>query len=194
MMGVAIKPLGLNVFKLPDLRGYISAGRSNMGSGTPTAIFNREMTGKVTANSATISSLTNALGQNTAGLCRNMKVIGAGIPDGAYIITIASATSITISANATVTGTNVPLRIGIVDGITLGSKGGSQAWILNTPEMPSHTHTWNYPFASAPGVASGPNYAQSTTPNQTTGATGGDDYHLNTQPTMILNKIINAGV
>jgi microcystin-dependent protein len=192
MMGVAIKPLGLNVFKLPDLRGHVAAGRSNMGSGTPSALFNREMTGTVTVNSATISGLTNALGQNTLGLCRNMKVIGAGIPDGAIIQTIPSNTSITISVNATITGTSVPLRFGVVDGITLGSKGGTERWPLNTAEMPSHAHAQAWlGGAGGANFAGGPYAANHT--SMSTLAAGGDDYHMNTQPTMILNKIIYSG-
>lgn len=82
---------------------------------------------------------------------------------------------------------------GIADGDTLGEAGGSEFHTLTDAQMPVHAH---------PTVASGtPALAQggtgvaggsSTTGN--TGNAGGDDPHNNTQPTIILNKLIYSGV
>jgi hypothetical protein len=56
-------------------------------------------TGTLTASSATIADLST-----TADLAVGMSVTGNGIPEGAVILTIASGTTITISQNATETG------------------------------------------------------------------------------------------
>lgn len=63
------------------------------------------LTGNTTNASATISNISS-----TANLQVGMIVEGTGIPAGATIVSIVNATSITISINATATGTAVSLR------------------------------------------------------------------------------------
>lgn len=186
VMGVAIKPLAQGGFHLPDLRGYVAAGRDDMG-GMLRGVLATVTTGKTTANSKTISQLGT-----TAGFHRNMRVYGDGIPDGALIATVASATSVTLTVDATASGTGVTLRFGMVDAVTMGARGGSRSWPLNVAEMPAHQHTFTLPTSAGPGYAAGTGYTW-TTAAAWTDVAGGNDYHNNLQPTFILNKIICTG-
>lgn len=87
-----------------------------------------------------------------------------------------------------------------ITGTTLGAAGGTQTHTLATSEMPAHTHpplTGGHAFmvtqSTVPSQAAG----ASVSPNAldaTTGSTGGGGAHQNTQPTLILNRIIFAGV
>jgi hypothetical protein len=77
------------------------------------------LTGNTTNGSSTISGLSS-----TSGLAVGMSVIGKGIPSGATVATIASSTSITLSASATAPGTGVPLAFTYPDRVpTFGPKG-----------------------------------------------------------------------
>jgi hypothetical protein len=68
-----------------------------------------------TSGSAVVTTVANAfvggiqtdLGIVTPPVAVGMLVVGAGIPAGAYVLTATNAGSITLSANATVTGTTV---------------------------------------------------------------------------------------
>lgn len=80
---------------------------------------------------------------------------------------------------------------GGVDGATLGANGGAETHTLTAAQIPAHTHPAS-DTGGATGSASGggkafvgTNSAASTGPN-----TGGGNAHNNTQPTLILNKII----
>lgn len=73
------------------------------------------------------------------------------------------------------------------DGNTLGATGGTQTHTLTEAQMPAHTHSSGMVAGSIITTPSGGSY---TTGN--TGSTGGGQAHLNTQPTMILNKIIKT--
>jgi microcystin-dependent protein len=85
-----------------------------------------------------------------------------------------------------------------VDGIALGATGGSQTHTLDSTQMPAHTH--------APLSGTSPAFMHSVASGgtgtmgggtiigtaATTGSTGGGLAHNNTQPSIILNKIIKT--
>lgn len=97
---------------------------------------------------------------------------------------------------------------GGLDGDTLGATGGAETHTLTTAEMPAHTHTdtkkmQNNAAGSDNGIfnkllvddtsTSSGGITNQTTPT-TSSSTGGGGAHNNVQPTIILNKIIFAGV
>lgn len=182
---------GTTTFNLPDLRGRVVAGADNMG-GTAAGRLNVSTTGNTTNANATISGIPS-----TAALAIGMKVVGAGIPAGATILTIPTANSITISANATATGTTVALRFGVVDGAVLGDSGGSQAHALVTAQMPSHVHnTYNQTNGGILNNGATTYVGSAGNSNDTsqtaTISTGGGQAHPNVQPTMVLNYLIKT--
>lgn len=75
-----------------------------------------------------------------------------------------------------------------ITGTTLGASGGTQTHTLSTSEMPAHLHTGGPTLIS--GAGSDISTLSSGTGN--TGSTGGGGAHQNTQPTLILNKIIKT--
>lgn len=85
---------------------------------------------------------------------------------------------------------------GGVDGDTLGASGGAETHTLVTGEMPSHNH--DVPtYTTSSGTTDRPissNLVNLSGESWTTGSTGGGSAHNNVQPTIILNKIIYAGV
>jgi len=82
------------------------------GSGFEVALCN------TTSGSAVVTTAANGyaggiqtdLGQVTPPVAVGMVVVGPGIPAGAYVLTVTNAGSITLSANATVTASNVALQ------------------------------------------------------------------------------------
>jgi microcystin-dependent protein len=88
-----------------------------------------------------------------------------------------------------------------ITGTTLGASGGTETHILTTPQIPSHTHAGSgngtgefvYTRGGGAGVyaalGSGTAWDRTTNP---VGSTGGGGAHQNTQPTMVLNKIIKT--
>lgn len=93
---------GATTFRIPDGRGVFERGWDD-GRGIDKTI----LTGATTNGS---NSITN-ISINTALLAIGMPVSGTGIPVGATIAGIVSANSITISANATATASEVALTI-----------------------------------------------------------------------------------
>lgn len=92
-------------FNVPDLRGQFVRGYDDRG--TATSKDTTTFTGTTTNANATISSISATI---TAFLYAGMPISGTGIPSGATISTV-SSTSITISANATASGT-VTITVG----------------------------------------------------------------------------------
>lgn len=74
-----------------------------------------------------------------------------------------------------------------ITGTTLGAAGGTQTHTLTTAEMPAHTHS-NVVVSGSSGFGGCGLFDR----NGTTGSTGGGGAHQNTQPTLILNKIIKT--
>lgn len=107
---------------------------------------------------------------------------------------------------------NILTTVMTPDGNTLGAIGGTQRHVLVTGELAAHAHTYTdpghthmvnetnmYQDAGGPVVASGALPAQPIQPTLTTNGvgitiddTGSDAAHLNTQPSMIMNKIIKV--
>jgi microcystin-dependent protein len=90
---------------------------------------------------------------------------------------------------------------GGVDGDVLGATGGSETHVLDTTQIPAHTHTIG-PKTARYG-ANGQSYADwqpsagdsdRNTVSVTSNATGGGLAHNNVQPSMVLNKIMFVGV
>lgn len=182
---------GSTTFNVPDMRGRVAAGKDNMG-GTAAGRLNVNTTGNTTNNNAAISGIPS-----TAGLAIGMKVVGPGIPGGATILTIPSASSITISANATATATGVALRFGVVDGATVGDAGGSQAHTLVTAQMPAHVHnTYNQTNGGILNNGATTYVGSAGNSNDTTQTatitTGGSQAHPIMQPTMVANYVIKT--
>lgn len=111
-------------------------------------------------------------------------------------------------------------QTGGLNGDTLGATGGAETVTLDTTMIPSHTHTASVTDAGhthtthislganetidsgkpADGGGSTSNVTNSVSDSATTGisvansSTGGGSAHNNVQPTIVLNKIIFAGV
>ncbi len=82
-----------------DLRGALYMLTDNLGT---------TMTGDTTNGSAIVTGLANTV---VAALLAGMRVSGTGIPDDTYIVSVDSATQITLSRNATANGADVALTL-----------------------------------------------------------------------------------
>lgn len=78
-----------------------------------------------------------------------------------------------------------------ITGTTLGAAGGTQTHTLTTAEMPGHTHTVSL-AAGANSFSDGSGSIVTSGGSTTTNSTGGGGAHQNTQPTIVLNKIIKT--
>jgi len=75
-----------------------------------------------------------------------------------------------------------------ITGTTLGAAGGTQTHTLTTAQMPAHTHGG----VLTPTGGSSTLLSCGSSTSGDTGSTGGGGAHQNTQPSMILNKIIKT--
>lgn len=166
---------------LPDLRGRTGIGKDDMG-GTAASRMNVTLTGtRASTSTGVITGLSS-----TTGLSVGMVAIGTGIAAGATILSIDSATQVTLSANSSSTGSG-SIRFGVVDGATMGAAGGSQVHTLTTPQMPAHTHSFTAVISTGQG---GSSIGASTATSGTTGSTGGGQAHPNVPPSIVRNVII----
>ncbi len=95
-IGVSFGAVNGSEFTLPDLRGEFIRGWDNARGADANSVV---LTGTTTNGSATVGFLSS-----TTGLAIGMSVSGTGIPGATTILTVDSSTQITLSANATASG------------------------------------------------------------------------------------------
>ena len=144
-------------------------------------------------------------------------IFGPGIPAGTTVVSFPNNTTCIMSNAATATVSGATVRFSMLNDLGLNGSGGDDANLLNSSTFPYHTHGyywWNHShqaydqwsqFISASGIQGGPHYNlqfpaawRGTTGIQDagvegwhdTGAAGGGNAHNNTQPTLLVNKII----
>ena len=143
-------------FNVPDLRGQFLRGFDSRS--TATSQDTTTFTGTTANASATISSISATV---TAFLYAGMPISGTGIPAGATISTV-SSTSITISANATASGT-----VTITVGRTFAS-AQNDFYENHSHTDSGHTHTYTAPDGvSADGGGVGFNAVRGSNSNTT---------------------------
>ena len=153
----------------------------------------------------------------TANLRAGDPVSGTGIPSNAKILTVDSASQVTMTLNATSTQTPSSLLFapwGVGDGVTTfnlldsrrrvgvgsggsgtatlgsasGAVGGAETHTLTIVEIPAHTHVTGFIDTSA--FAGGGSGAMRDTQTGATDSTGGGGAHNNMQPSYAITKII----
>jgi microcystin-dependent protein len=77
-----------------------------------------------------------------------------------------------------------------ITGTTLGVSGGTQTHTLTTAQLAAHTHSMDVVAVTGTGFGACPPSTVAVGGGNTTGSTGGGSAHQNTQPTLVLNKII----
>lgn len=173
--------------------------------------------GGVSASTTNGSTTVSGMG-DTSWLKLGWYVQGTGIPANATIATIVNGSTITISANATATGSptvyftpwgatatnftlpdmlgRTPIGSGSGTSLTtrkLGDIGGTETHTLTTPEIPAHTHTFTDQTFGGYGQGT-PILGQAVATNfsATTSSTGGGGSHNNMQPWTCLTFLIKT--
>lgn len=77
-----------------------------------------------------------------------------------------------------------------IDGTVLGNSGGAQTHTLVTGELPAHTHTISQSSGSGTSSSNAQAGTGSAINTQTTSSAGSGTAHNNTQPSLIVNKMI----
>lgn len=175
---------GSTTFDLPDLRA-----RAPIGVTATQSTVDLYRTGCSTTN----RSAAVTLGSSSTLISVGMSVYGAGIPPGATVAAV-SGTSVTLSANATATGTGLTLRFAWINAWRVGATGGAAQHTLSTAEMPSHTHDAS---GKTDRTTAGSGSEQVLIKNGTANAlapavnaTGEGLAHNNVQPSAVVNYII----
>jgi len=114
------------VINTPALPGDTVDAAFVLAWDSATSIIN--LTGSTAAGSAVISSIPS-----TAGLSAGMYVSGSGIPDMTTILTVDTATQVTLSSQATQIGTDVPLAIETRQGMRYFPIHPVTAFTINWP-------------------------------------------------------------
>lgn len=152
----------------------------------------------------TIGSTTNGSSSvtgipSTADMAAGMKVEGAGIPAGTTIATVASGTSITLSANAIATAAGVAIRVlpyGSGDGSTTfnvptltgrvpigaGTAAGAAGATAHYIGQVGGEETHPLSIAEMPSHTHGYTRAVAQAPNQAVPGTGGDFFWTSDSP------------
>ncbi|MGE4448559.1 MAG: hypothetical protein AB7E15_09710 [Azospira sp.] len=135
-------------FGVPDDLGLFERGLDNGARGYEATV----LSGTTTNGSAAITGLST-----TRGLFIGMAVAGTGVPGGATVASITSGTAITLSANATASGT-VPITF------TGGQIGNERA-----DDFKSHTHSGPTLVVNGSGVSGSYGYLTNTGSTNPTG-------------------------
>lgn len=138
---------GSTTFNVPDLRGRSIYGADNMGGASAS---NRL---QISTNLTTTSGSTAATVASASGLAAGQVITATSIGASTTIAAI-SGTSVTLSANATATGTNAARFSALGDAQALGQAGGAISHTMSTNELASHNHGGSSLSASSSGSGS----------------------------------------
>lgn len=119
-----------------------------------------------------------------------------GVGDGATTFNVPDLRGRVIAGQDDMGGVSADRLTSALNGDTLGATGGTETHTLVTSEIPAHVHT-DTMYISTGGSGSGPlrtATGSGSGSTVTSDSTGGDGAHTNTQPTIILNYMIFAGV
>ena len=118
-----------------------------------------------------------------------------GSGDGSTTFTLPDLRGRVAAGKDNMGGSSASRLVNMVSGGTLGASGGAERHQLSTGEMPAHTHSIaTYSTGGGGGQVIQGGWAYNNFGTWTSSSTGGDGYHTNTQPTIVLNYIIFAGV
>ena len=118
-----------------------------------------------------------------------------GVGDGTTTFNLPDLRGRVVAGKDDMGGSSANRLTSPINGDNLGAAGGSQSHTLTTSEMPSHSHT-----PTAGGSVFGNGVTTSLSLGSGAGglvslsSSGSDGAHNNMQPTIILNKMIFAGV
>lgn len=199
VIGTAYGSVDGTHFNVPDLRGRVPVGNDAMGGSAANRI-------QRTTTLTTTSGSNSATVGNATGIAPGMYVTNANVPAGTTITAI-SGTTLTLSANASGTGSAVAARFSMIgnDAQSLGSAGGEDVHKLLNNELAIHAHglAGNIMIGSVgssgmnAGIQSGTSYAKvgdlnDSGSSQATGNQGGDQPHNTMQPSVVTNYIIKT--
>lgn len=156
----------------------------------------------LTADAFEVSSTLNGSAVNTSGSqsgTHSAQFYGFGLGDGSTTFNVPDLRGI-VTAGRDDMGGSAASRLttgtgGFGQGTNLGNTGGAQSVALSTAELASHAHgsvvTGVTNATDGQLGGSGAGYVLSATTGNS-GSAGSGNAHANTQPTMIVNKIIKT--